>query len=115
MDQKAFRYLLETHCAVYLGKEGEEVFEEEIPIRFYLTIRDTKYRKEQMEELTQDLVMFFSSDQRDYPSPEFDDALEMIAKLAPSGRRRVDIEVPVRVWFVDLEADAVDGRSGRAS
>ncbi|KAE8990896.1 hypothetical protein PF002_g20994 [Phytophthora fragariae] len=108
VDQKALRYLLENHCGVKLGKEGEEVFEEEIPVRFFLSVRDGKHGKEHIEELTEDLVLFCGTDQRVNPSPEFNNALKMIAELRTSGIRGVAIEIPVRVWFLDFEAEILE-------
>ncbi|ETM35272.1 hypothetical protein L914_17791, partial [Phytophthora nicotianae] len=106
VDQTAWRYLLQFHCSVDLGEEGEEGREENIPARFYLIIEERNKRKihkfECLETVEKDLVHFCGVHQRLHPSREYLRDLEKIAALDPKlkpGKPTADIAIPVRLML----------------
>jgi hypothetical protein len=107
VDPNGWKYLLKTYCGVSLGSEGEEIFEEEIPVRFLLSIFDGKYDAEHMAELEEDLVFLFGVHQRTDPSQEYVTDLKKVARLDTKLRRGeagTDVLVPVQVWLSAFDA-----------
>ncbi|KAE8875689.1 hypothetical protein PF005_g11341 [Phytophthora fragariae] len=100
-DYAAWRYLLETHCSVNFGVEGEPIYEKKIPIRYVVTL-DLGDRTWDFETHDYDLVLFFGVHQRLHPSGEYREALQLIAALDKNPLRSksdFDFDVPVRVDF----------------
>jgi len=105
VDQAAWRYLLKMHCGVFLGKEGEEVFEEEIPARFLLFLIEDNAEDEYQEyakTLKDDIVRFCGVHQRKRPSRAYVRALKKIAamdtKMKP-GEPGIDLKIQVQIGF----------------
>ncbi|ETI55773.1 hypothetical protein F443_01586 [Phytophthora nicotianae P1569] len=95
-DYTAWRHLLTVHCGIDVGKEGEEKFEDRIPVRFLLCV-DLK----EEDSIEYDLVKFCGVDQRN-SSQEFYQTLAKITALDKNihpDRRGIDIEIPVQVFF----------------
>ncbi|GMF28849.1 unnamed protein product [Phytophthora lilii] len=104
VDQDAWRYLLRVHCGVFLGTEGEEVYEEEIPAKFLLFLIEDNEEdgQEYVKTLKNDIVQFCGVHQREHPSRAYTRALKRIAaldeKLKPN-KPGIDIEIQVQVGF----------------
>ncbi|KAE9183946.1 hypothetical protein PF005_g21877 [Phytophthora fragariae] len=101
VDYAAWRYLLEKHCSVNFGVEGEPVYEKKIPIRYVVTL-DLRDQTGDFGTHEFDLVFFFGVHQRLHPSGEYREALQQIAALDKNPLRSksdFDFDVPVRVDF----------------
>ncbi|EGZ08246.1 hypothetical protein PHYSODRAFT_348117 [Phytophthora sojae] len=107
VDNDAWRYLLENHCLVNFGVEGEAVYEEKIPIRYVITL-DQQPQTETLREFRDtetdeyDMVLFFGPHQRLHSSAEYRKTLQQIAALDHDLQRINSVfnfEVPVRVEF----------------
>ncbi|KAL3659619.1 hypothetical protein V7S43_015295 [Phytophthora oleae] len=87
VDYKAWGYLLEKHCAVPLGQEGDELYEDEIPVRFLLILDRRAARRgwnQQPNSFRTEETLIFD---KEYDNP------------------RSDIQIPVQVQFVDGFSD----------
>ncbi|KAJ8574753.1 hypothetical protein ON010_g4460 [Phytophthora cinnamomi] len=105
VDQEGWRYLLNVHCYTEIGIEGQEVYEEEIPVRFLLFLiedNDKEDYREYVKTLKDDIIQFCGVHQREHPSRAYTKALKQIAAVAENlkpGSTGVDIEIPVQVGF----------------
>ncbi|OWZ21817.1 hypothetical protein PHMEG_0003567 [Phytophthora megakarya] len=105
VDQEGWRYLLEMHCDVFLGTEGEEVFEETIPARFLVyLIEDNEEEdyKEYVETLKNDIIQFCGVHQRTHPTRAYLKIMKRIAALDEQlklGKPGIDLKIPVQVGF----------------
>ncbi|KAG7381438.1 hypothetical protein PHYPSEUDO_006016 [Phytophthora pseudosyringae] len=109
-DPTAWKCILELYCDVEFGEVGEELFEELVPAEFVLFILqdNDKYPATLQEEI----VQFCGTDQREHPSALYLEALNRIATLDGerlSDGRGVNIEIPVRVIFLNDFATPRDG------
>ncbi|KAG7376495.1 hypothetical protein PHYPSEUDO_013293 [Phytophthora pseudosyringae] len=97
-DYAAWGYLLIAHFGIDVGKEGEQKFDDKIPVKLFLCLdweRDD-------EAGDYDLVKFCGVDQRDHPSEVYLEALAEVAALNGNVKpdwRGVDVQVPVHVSF----------------
>lgn len=83
-----------------LGKEGSEIFEEEIPARFLLILDlEERQASENADSVDSDLVAFCGVRQRDNQAHEYLEALEKIAAVRGGKEKVLDIQIPVRVLF----------------
>ncbi|KAL3659615.1 hypothetical protein V7S43_015291 [Phytophthora oleae] len=121
VDYKAWRYLLEKHCAVPLGQEGDELYEDEIPVHFLLILDRnaarrgwnkpiTSFSPEEARTIeedyatrpyTEDILEFFRQDSH---SGAYAEILVRISALLQDNTRSV-IQIPVQVLFSEGFAD----------
>ncbi|EGZ08159.1 hypothetical protein PHYSODRAFT_340000 [Phytophthora sojae] len=100
VDHAAWKFLLSSYCGVDLGKEGSEIFEEEIPARFLLILDlEERQASENADSVDSDLVAFCGVRQRDNQAHEYLEALEKIAAVRGGKEKVLDIQIPVRVLF----------------
>ncbi|KAK1930106.1 hypothetical protein P3T76_014340 [Phytophthora citrophthora] len=114
VDYKAWRYLLEEHCAVPLGREGDELYEDRIPVHFLLILdrnaargwnrqfssfsaEERKSIKEEYEvrPFTEDLLEFCRQDNH---SGAYVDHLARVATLLQDNAS-LDIQIPIQIHF----------------
>jgi len=95
VDPEGWRYILQAHCGVDLWAEGDEVFEEEIPVRFVLYLVDGKKFVKSMKD---DVVRFCGVHQRESPSGKYLRALKRARRLARRSNRKTR-ELTSTSWF----------------
>lgn len=103
VDKGAWRYSLDHHCDVNLEVEGDEIFEEEIPVRFQLDLWKGRTKYTYPKKLKDDLVRWFGTAQRTEASEDFLETLQQIADVAgnlPTDEPGVDLVIPVAVCFL---------------
>ncbi|KAK1942846.1 hypothetical protein P3T76_005483 [Phytophthora citrophthora] len=103
VDYPAWRYLLTVLCGIDVGKEGEEKFDSQIPVKFLLWL-DWEGSNEGKDY---DLVKFCGVKQLQSPSDEYLDALGKIVAVQ-SPRRRIDIQIPVHAFFSTDRTKPID-------
>ncbi|KAE9311582.1 hypothetical protein PF008_g20180 [Phytophthora fragariae] len=108
VDQSAWRYLLDKYCEVDFRQESED-----IPARF-LVFMDLEAKEDLAYEGTFDLdpVQLCDTHQRKHPTDAYVAALQKISALdkrLKSDKPGVDILIPVRLYFPDMDIVSVDG------
>ncbi|KAG7381436.1 hypothetical protein PHYPSEUDO_006014 [Phytophthora pseudosyringae] len=95
-----WRYILECHCDLSLGGEGEAQYEEEIPAQFMLKLAsfEQTYTDMDADSFHDDLVLFCGTHQRQHHSRPYVEALGKVAALY-NDKAALDVNVPVHVYF----------------
>lgn len=103
VDYAAWKFLLARYCGVKLGKEGEALFETEVPVHYFLDIDPRGFDNNRFQDrLDYDLVEFCGVAQWQNVSPGFHEALERIAAFdheLQDDKPGVEIQIPVCVLF----------------
>lgn len=108
VEYAGWRFLLEKHCGLDLGEEGEEKYEEQIPVNFMLLLPRI-YDDDDDDMFDSDLVHLCGVRQREHTT-NYEVALAQIAALDERLRpdqAGVNIEIPVSVAFRPIDNDSI--------
>lgn len=99
VDYAGWKFLLTQYGGVTFGKEGEALFEEEVPVRFFLTIDPRGFDNKRFKDrLDYDLVELCGVAQQENVTPGFREALETIAAMDTNLQENqpgIEIQIPV--------------------
>ncbi|KAL3664400.1 hypothetical protein V7S43_010723 [Phytophthora oleae] len=112
VDQEGWKYLLKTHCNIFDGPDGAEMFEEDLPAQFMLYFTEDSQPgddQEYVETLKTDLVQLCGVYQREHPSRAYLKTLNQMSsfdKNLKAGKPGVDLDVAVQVGFRVMDFDS---------
>ncbi|ETO99442.1 hypothetical protein F441_23144 [Phytophthora nicotianae CJ01A1] len=101
---KNYKCDMSIYLVVGLGVEGEQSYEEEIPVRFQLNMFRGKSKNTFSNKLKEDLIQWFGPVQYADASEEYLGTLQKIAAVT-GVKTAVDVKVPVKMYCSAIVSD----------